>query len=230
MSIVEWIGTTSLNLSFILYLLVYLPQILHNRSMQHALNLSLWMHYILYASYSLDLIYGFSSHLQWQYKTVSIVGLSLLMIQHIQIMYHRYAKKTDVLLCVQFVFLLITGLFTAYFFIFKKIEISERTTQIIGYLSRAGFLFYTLPQIFKNRVIQSAQAISIQFIYLSLMLSILDMASAWCLNWGWPNKLGSPLTICLMCIMLYQMKKYNSQTDALHPNAKCNHTTDGIEK
>lgn len=31
MSLVEWIGNISLNISFILYLIVYIPQLLHNQ-------------------------------------------------------------------------------------------------------------------------------------------------------------------------------------------------------
>lgn len=235
----------SLNLSFVLYLCVYLPQIIHNRKPYHLSNLSIGMHCILYASYCLDLIYGFSSDLQWQYKTVSVVGLTLLSIQHLQITYHqlrqkkgnapRHPKRSERSLgdnanlvpssikhfanlrrsftTVRIMFNLtllftITGLII-YFFLVKQIHLPKQTTQTIGYLSRAGFLIYTLPQIMKNHALKSADAISIPFIYLSLVLSVLDMTSAWCLNWGWPNKLGSPLTMLLLCVMLIQIKQYD---------------------
>ncbi len=202
------IGEISLNISFVFYLLVYLPQILHNRQSNHLSNLSMGMHFILYTSYCLDLFYGFSSDLQWQYKTVSIVSLTLLVIQHIQLTCHYQAQKKRGWFNFNVLFILTTGASIVYFFIVNQARLSEQTTQTLGYLSRAGFLIYTLPQIMKNRALKSTHAISIKFIYLSLLLSVLDMTSAWCLNWGWPNKLGSPLTMSLMLMMLLQMKKY----------------------
>jgi uncharacterized protein with PQ loop repeat len=204
------IGTISLNISFVFYLLVYLPQILHNRKSNHISSLSMGMHFILYSSYCLDLLYGFSCDLQWQYKTVSVVSLTLLVIQHIQITCHYHTQKKWLLFNFNLIFIFTAGVSIVYFFTVYQASVSELTSQIIGYLSRAGFLIYTLPQIMKNRALKSANAISIKFIYLSLTLSMLDMTSAWCLDWGWPNKLGSPLTMSLMLIMLLQIKKYNS--------------------
>jgi len=204
------IGTISLNISFVFYLLVYLPQIVHNRKFSHISNLSMGMHLILYTSYCLDLFYGFSSDLQWQYKTVSIVSLTLLVIQYIQLICHYKAQKKWWLFNINLLFILTTAASIVYFFIVNTANFSGQTIQTLGYMSRAGFLIYTLPQIMKNWALKSAHAISIKFIHLSLILSMLDMTSAWCLDWGWPNKLGSPLTMSLMLIMLLQMKKYNS--------------------
>jgi len=247
------IGAISLNISFVLYLLVYLPQVFHNRKPNHIPSLSLGMHFILYTSYCLDLFYGFSRDLQWQYKTVSVVSLTLLIIQHLQITYHhspRHPERSEgspgcktnslhgfdqpcaksrrslaslgmtggllgmtwgrLLFNFNLFFLLATGLILYYFFVLQDGHLSEQATQTIGYISRMGFLIYTLPQIMKNRALKTTKAISINFIFLSLTLSMLDMTSAWCLDWGWPNKLGSPLTISLMLIMLMQTRKYHS--------------------
>ena len=202
------IGRMSLNISFIVYLLVYLPQILHNRRKQHLPSLSLPMHYILCSSYCLDVLYGFSSDLQWQYKTVSIVGLILLIVQHVQLSKHYQTQNNARVIHYHRLFLLAISTLILYFFIEKQATLSEQTTQTIGFLSRIGFLMYTVPQIIKNKTLKSTHGISIAFVYLSLTLSILDMTSAWCLDWGWPNKIGPPLTISLSLIMLRQRKKY----------------------
>ena len=204
------LGVISLNLSFVLYLLVYLPQIIHNRKPHHIANLSMGMHFILYSSYCLDLLYGFFSDLQWQYKTVSIASLFILTIQHLQITYHYQTQKKWMSFYFSLFLLAVVGTGMVYFVSTNQNHLSEQTTQSLGYLSRMGFLIYTLPQLLKNRALKSAQAISIPFIYLSLTLSLLDMISAWCLDWGWPNKLGAPLTISLMLIMLLQVKRYHS--------------------
>ncbi len=207
------IGAISLNLSFILYLLVYLPQILHNRASQNLANLSIGMHVILLSSYCLDLIYGFSNHLQWQYITVSVVSLTLLIIQHGQLSLYFLSQKKWQPLNFNLFFIVFACAAVTYFFTIKQATLTVQTTQTIGYLSRAGFLIFTLPQIIKNKTLSSANAICNQYIHLSMILCLLDMTSAWCLDWGWPNKLGSPLTMSLLLMIRHQQKKYRS----MHP-------------
>ena len=81
----SYIGAISLNLSFYIYLIVYIPQVLHNKNIAHIKELSVWLHGLLFISCYADLIYGFSSGLPWQYKVVSIVCTVLVSIQHIQL-------------------------------------------------------------------------------------------------------------------------------------------------
>jgi uncharacterized protein with PQ loop repeat len=202
------IGTISLNIAFILYLGIYLPQILHNRNQSNLKQLSLNTHYLLYLGYVLDLMYGFTLHLPWQYKTVSIVGLSLLLLQHLQIIQSSWLQKNSHALANHVLCLLVTFFIVLYFFIHKQMIFSETTTLGLGFVSRICFLLYLLPQVIKNRISKSCNALSLLFIYLNLGLSILDMIAAWCLNWGWPNKLASPFSVILMGLLLGQVKKY----------------------
>ena len=204
------IGNVCLNTAFVLYLLVYLPQIIHNHQSNHIANLSLKMHFIFYSAYLLDLFYGFSCHLQWQYRIVSIIGVTLLTVQHLQITHHYWTNNKQKWF--NLLFLLLAGMSVLYFFTIAHSVYSDPTTLSIGYVSRLGFLMYTLPQIAKNKRLQSTDANSIQFVYLNLTLSVLDLIAAWCLNWGWPNKLGSPIMVCLMVIMLMQTRKYRPTT------------------
>ena len=217
------VGTISLNLSFVLYLFVYVPQIIHNRNADHLAHLSVSMHGLLYMAYCLDLLYGFSNHLQWQYKTVSVVGLTLLAIQHLQLTGYFWTRQAWSAVQVHAIFLLITGLAVLYFFLIEHGQVSDTRTQTIGYLSRVCFLLYTLPQIIKNNALKSAQAISLNFLYLNISLSTLDLISAWCLDWGWPNKLGSPITACLMLVLLLQRRLYtvHTQTHAANSTRTC---------
>lgn len=200
------LGAISLNTSFVLYLIVYLPQIVHNCTHSHLAQLSIGMHVLLYTAYCLDLLYGFSSHLQWQYQTVSVVGLSLLMVQHLQLTYYFKTQKKRYWVCFNHLFLLTTIGLMLWFFILKNHLLGHFETQWVGYASRAGFLLYVLPQILKNNTLHSKNAISVSFIYLNICLSILDLISAWCLDWGWPNKLASPIMVCFMLVLLFQTK------------------------
>jgi len=198
------IGKLSLNSSFILYLIIYLPQIVHNRHEKHLANLSIHMHWMLYVGYFLDLFYGFSYQLQWQYKTVSIVSLGLLTIQHIQIVRGFWKNKQMNQVCLNLSLFLLMFIAVIYFFNRLDAHLSPNTTLIIGNVSRIIFLIYCLPQIVKNRATNSSNAINVHFIYLSLTLSVLDFISAWCLDWGWPNKLAAPISVVLMLILLKQ--------------------------
>ena len=108
--------------------------------------------------------------------------------------------------------IILTGTFIGlyYFFIPCEATLNAQTIGLIGSIARLCSLTYCLPQVVKNRMLKSTHAISIRFIVLNLMLAILDTASAWCLNWGWPNKLASPLTVLIMSAMLVQVRHYSA--------------------
>lgn len=211
------IGKISLNCSFILYLLMYLPQIYHNYKSPHIASYSLGMHYILYSSLWLDLIYGFSSELPWQYKSVSVIGVILLTIQHLQLTASFLHEQKRYWLTFNLLYLVILSSLIVCFFN-TNATLNTLQIAIIGYTSRLGFIVYTLPQIIKNKRSISAQAISITYVFISLTLAWLDTISAWCLDWGWPNKLASPLTIILLLILLKQCMSASSHKFKVAPN------------
>ena len=203
------IGSISLNISFILYLILYIPQIVHNRKSTNIAQLSLSLHLFLYSSYFFDLCYGFSSHLPWQYKTVSIIGLLLVGIQHIQLMRFFIINRYTLLARLSGIFLVLNFIAIYYFFEIKNGVLAPQTTLLFGTIARVSGLIYCLPQILKNKVSKSANALSLHFLYLNLTLALLDTISSWCLDWGWPNKLAAPVNIVIMLIMINQIKKYN---------------------
>ena len=205
------LGHASLNISFLLYLVVYIPQVLHNRRLTNIAQLSLVMHFLLYTSYFFDLLYGMASHFQWQYQTVSVVGLSLIILQHFQLTHYFRVTKRFFLMATNLIILTLTLLGLYYFFVSCQRTLNPQTILVIGSIARFCSLTYCLPQLLKNRFLKSAHAISIRFIYLNLTLAILDTISSWCLDWGWPNKLASPLTVFIMVMMKMQIKAYSSR-------------------
>jgi uncharacterized protein with PQ loop repeat len=206
------LGNLSLNISFFLYLIVYLPQIQHNRKPAHLKQLSLTLHIMIIASFLLDYAYSVLLPLPWQYQTVAIIALSLLGIQHIQLMQLAWRNKHLKRFLGLNVFLYIILFALIYFFYLGPTHYSRNMILFIGYIARIGFLIYVLPQIIQNYRMRSAKALNPLFLKLSLFLSSLDLISAWCLNWGWPNKLGTPLNILLTLILLWQMKHYRDST------------------
>ncbi len=202
------LGAMALNCTFIVYVGVYLPQILHNRAEDHIVNLSPSMHLLLYAGYLFDLLYGFSQGLPWQYKTVSVVGLTLMLVQHLQLTRSLIKRRKQRLVYLYWLVLAGSMLAIVYFFTVIGGLLALKTSLALGYLSRLCFLLYTLPQIIKNNALKLANALSVSYLYLSLLLTVLDMIAAWCLHWGWPNKLGDPVSLLMLSILLWQMKHY----------------------
>jgi len=216
------IGAMSLNLSFGLYLILYIPQIIHNRKSTNIAQLSLNLHLLLYVSYFFDLCYGFSMHLPWQYKTVSIIGLLLIGIQHLQFI--QYFMNTQRLFLTQLSisFLIINFGAIYYFFSIAHATLPQETTILVGTIARFAGLMYCLPQMIKNKFTQSANALSVHFLRLNFTLALLDTISSWCLDWGWPNKIAAPISMMFMTIILGQIKKYRETSNkitkqTLHP-------------
>lgn len=202
------IGQISLNISFVLYLVIYLPQIWHNRDPENLKQLSFGLHYIIVTSYSLDLAYSLLKPLPWQYQTVSIVALSLLAIQHLQLIRLALARHNRYLLAglVGSIVLAVAAIYS--YGKYHAFLTLPTITLTIGYLSRTGFLIYMLPQIMRNFKHKSADALSTTFLNLSLFLTTLDLISAWCLQWGWPNQVGTPITLLLTVILRLQQRFY----------------------
>lgn len=196
------IGLFSLNISFVLHLILYLPQVLHNRRDAHIQYLSINMHLILFFCYFLDIFYGFASNMQWQYRTVSIVGFSLLVIQYTQIIYYLITNGNKHLSRIHTLILASSICCVYYFFANLNGIISVTETLLAGYISKGLFIISTIPQIIKNWRVKNKSAISIYFILLSITIACLDTITAWTLNWGWPNKLTSPIMIFMLAMML----------------------------
>jgi uncharacterized membrane protein (UPF0136 family) len=218
--VLSFIGNISLNISFVLYLIVYIPQIIHNQKVENIAQLSFGLHLLLFSSYSFDLVYGFASQLPWQYKTVSTVGLLLVTVQHIQLIKFFVNKQLLLRLTLSIFLIILNCIAIYYFFIIQHRVLDSNNTFIVGTAARICGLIYCFPQIIKNCILKSANAISLKYIYLNLVLALLDTCSSWSLNWGWPNKVAAPCSVVIMLLMLYQINKYEHRVNLLIYNSK----------
>lgn len=203
------LGMLSLNLAFVLYLFVFLPQIWHNRNSAYLQNLSPMMHSVLYFGVLLDLFYGFANDFQWQYKTVSVVSLLVLTIQHLQLLrfFYRHGDGWALVLHSSVGLLMLAGLL--HFFLGMEHMLSATSALLVGYGSRVCYQLYAIPQILKNRKSHDANAMSRYFLSINSVLLILDTVSAWCLDWGWPAKLSPPISLMMMAVLLYQRRSFS---------------------
>lgn len=213
----ETIGALSLNISFILYLVLFFPQLLHNLIYKKTKNLSLLMHSILVLANCADLIYGFGRHMQWQYRTVTIVALACLVIQGIQICtYSRFDKRLFKTNLATIIFLNLIVLYAIYSVWMENLTVTTMIT--IGAIAHLGFITYSIPQIIKNYRLRTTSGISIYFVGLSIFLGICDTVSAWALQWDLPSKIGSPIMVMLGMILFSQFFTLRKKTPIHSPD------------
>lgn len=193
------LGHIFLNLAFGLYLVLYIPQLIHNSRFKNFAHMSFLMHVMLFQAYSCDLIYAVVKPMPWQYICVSCVGLICLSIQHIQWLMYCLKQKNNLFKpyvmtsCFVFGWPILLWLLT-------------NNLHIIAWCSRMLFLLHFLPQIIKYHTHPAERdAIDIKYLLLSLSLSACDLGAAWCLSWDLPNLWGTFLSLILKFILLGQI-------------------------
>ena len=206
----QLIGNIALNISFAIYLVLYLPQVIHNFRRRSTDGLSFLMHVILVIGYTADMMYGFGRHMQLQYCLVSIIGLVCLGVQHFQIGYYDKFSANYVAASL----LLVAWLGYALYAIIGPVLPAHDYINA-GYVAWATGVLYTFPQIWKNYRFASTMGVSLLFIVFDIISSSCDSVSAWCLHWDLPSKIGSPIECLLgfvLLIQVYYFKRYLSQS------------------
>lgn len=193
------IGTITLNLSFFTYLVLYLPQVIHNLRRKSTEGLSFLMHVFLVIGYMADVMYGFGRHMQLQYRLVSIIGLICLAVQHFQFGY--YHKPTWKYISVTFLLFSYMG-YVLYSLLGPVMPAQDYIDA--GYIAWGVGVVYTLPQVWKNYRFSSTLGVSILFIVFDILSSTCDSISAWCLHWDLPSRMGSPIEAALGVLLLVQ--------------------------
>lgn len=198
----QFIGQCFLNISFALYLVLYLPQLIHNAKFKTFNHMSKFMHFMILQAYVCDLFYGLSKGMPWQYITVSSIGTIYLFIQHVQwMLFNKQQHLKNHLFYIAGSVLCVWPMLLWYFF-------PENHTQIHfqAWLSRILFILHFLPQIIKNyRREDMADSISPNYLILSFSLTVTDLISAWCLKWDTANLTGSMIGLMLKTFLAYQI-------------------------
>ena len=198
------IGEITLNISFALYLFLYVPQLWRNIKYKRVADLSFAFHALLFIAATADLYYGFGRIHQWQYRVVSLVMFSCLLAQHIQLFFYQNKLKLIILSLV--IISMLLGLFYLIYFSLPH----SRLYITMGWAERIGYWLYLLPQILKNRsrhlhsISSSARAISPVFVTIGLLTAVLDTVSARSFSWGSPSLYGAPIAVVLHLWVLYQ--------------------------
>ncbi|MBK2336141.1 PQ-loop repeat-containing protein [Francisella tularensis] len=195
----ENFGYITLNISLIIYFIIFLPQTIHNQFKHKTFEISLWTHSLMIIANSLDLIYAIGFNMQWQYILVDIILLSFLTIQQLQILNDRREK---------YMFIHTISIFLYLFLVIVVIYFTSLSNQILlwfGSISGVIYNLYWLPQIYKNYRQKQAEGFSIFYLGLSLFSIVCDINSAIFL--GWPL-ISVIVSSCLSILVLTQIIQY----------------------
>lgn len=209
------IGSVALNCAFILYLIHYFPQLIHNTRKEKLQRVSLHFHGLLGLSYLTDLSYGFGLQLPWQYRLVSIIGVVCISIQHWQLM--KVHAKTSLF---QGYSVLLGSLFLL-FFITLLFTVDNAWFLGMGYISQGTALVFMLPVIVNNWKKQNAQSLSLGYLGLNTLCYTSTFTAAVCLHWPLPSKLGTLFGLACLFILMSQTFWYKHSN---HSITSCNNS------
>lgn len=201
------IGIIALNITLVVYLVLYLPQVNHNLKRRSVDGLSFLMHTLLLIGYIADMMYGFGRHMQWQYRAISVTGFVVLMMQHFQFGYFKQITRMYVLTTIA---LMLWLAFVVLSII--KLQLSVNVYIHAGMLAWLVGIVYLMPQLWKNYRFSSAAGVSLAFIYLDLITTGCDSIAAWCLRWDYPSRFGTPIEFVLGVMLLFQYYYYQSKS------------------
>lgn len=209
------IGEISLSISTVVYIVWFVPQLWMNYQRKSTDGLSLWMHGLLLLGYSADLLYGFGRHMQWQYRLVTVVGLFFLCLEHVQFAIYGDRTKSEKINFVVLTFILI-AVFVYAVLNFTWLHHSKQYYDIAGFTSDMCWMSYVFPQIIKNVYQRSTRGLSVWFVLISILLSLLDVTSTFALHWDWPSILSECITLLKKSILVFQIIYYRNKKSVIN--------------
>lgn len=211
------LSTYLLNISVTLYLIRYIPQLLHNHLRKKTHHISLWSHTILLIGYLADTGYGIACAMPWQYRLVSCSGLAMLLIQHGQLghqCWQQYrlnvsfnTKRWRVYIgCTLLILLLSMTLALPQLFGYKKIF--HHFNIGLGYIALIAWLTYQPLQIRFNRNQKTTDGFHSSFIIIGLGIGLCDLACGLLLSWPLPSILSALWSLTTHLVWLAQWLHY----------------------
>ena len=201
------LGYITLNISLMIYLVLFLPQTIHNQLYHKTKHISLWTHSLMLMAISLDLIYAIGSFINWQYILVDSVLLFFLMIQQFQILNDNKCNKMYLHSIGVIVYMCIV------MYIIAFINIYNQKIEILGYISGFIYTVYWFPQLYKNFITKAANGFGIIYLILTMVVLTCDLISAVSLSWPMPSLLTSVFLIIITALLIFQYYFYNTNSD-----------------
>ena len=204
------IGHVALSASFCFYCIYFLPQIWHNAKAANAQSLSRFLHLLFVFGAACDWVYGAGHHLPWQYRLVTFIFLSLLLVQHIQIRPDgKYPLKDKRYLITSAVVLLTYA--AAFLLATVAAHYPTSTLNAFGFISSTCWMAAFIPQLVKNYRRRSGLGISHLFIAITFVTAGLDFIAAVYLRWPLPSLVAPPILAALHALCWLQQRYYRSK-------------------
>ena len=203
------IGHITLNISLLVYLIYFIPQIIHNHRQNTTADISLSTHSLMIAANIMDLIYGFGFSLEWQYRLVTILTLSFLMIQQFQILkaqFNTALRIHTIAICLIIAIIILL--------IYSNI-MPHSLLITAGIISSVIYCGYWIPQIILNFKLKKADGFSIVYLRLVFIACVCDLTSAISLGWPYPSVITPIIIMSMILVIFYQRKKYKKTQDHL---------------
>lgn len=195
------IGQITLNTSLLIYLIYFLPQIIHNQWHRKTAQISVWTHWGMLCANSFDLIYGYGYQLPWQYLTVTWISLTFIMLQQWQIyLQSQYKGFYQHMLAHGVLIVAIVMAMTPY---------ASSLLWILGFISVGLYSLYWLPQIIKNAHTRKAEGFSVWFIVLNFTALGCDLCSALIFGWPLPSLISPIVIMVLLSVLMLQYHYYS---------------------
>ncbi|AIT09307.1 hypothetical protein LO80_04540 [Candidatus Francisella endociliophora] len=200
----QTLGKITLNISFLIYLIQFVPQIIHNFREKHALNnISLLTQFGMLIVVLCNLIQAIGFNLNWQYLTIVVVYLIGITIQQIQISFNnKHQSKNLNIIFVMLFFITILAISSKSYFIFEA----------AGTISLIVHFLYWLPQIYKNYKQQIFVGYGDLFIIFAWLGVICDLCSSFLLNWPIIVKTNIIAMFVIISILALQKLYYHKNS------------------
>lgn len=208
------LGSLTLQISFGLYLCMIATQIFHNIKRRSITGLSWIMHVVLLSSYVCDIGYALGTYMPWQYYSISLAGAGMLSIQHFQFWRYRTGRAP------RSYFYVTSGLLVLLVIILSRLAhraAHQQLFTLLGFVSVLGWNGADLPQLFVNRRLRSTAGLALPYVLLGILGISCDILTAYGLNWGLPNKIGAPVSLCLKLTLLAQFWLYRQSPSSAKP-------------
>ncbi|MFV9931305.1 MAG: PQ-loop repeat-containing protein [Francisella endosymbiont of Hyalomma asiaticum] len=193
-------GQIVLNVSFVLYSVQFVPQIIHNFKNKQALsNISILTQFGIFITVLSNIVETIGFGYDWQYAVVAIIYLLGVCIQQLQI--SIFYKKMPEVVNISFIILFAIAMLA----MGSNYHIVYQFADYIGFVVNT---IYWVPQIFKNYKQKRFDGFSLGFILIAFIVTCLYITSSFLLSWDLIFKINALIMSPIITVLVIQKFYY----------------------
>lgn len=212
MTTIQLIGVYTINISFALHFVVYIPQIIHNRKYKKNMEISPITQCAMLLAYGSNVIFGITHSMPWQYATISMVLLLPTLFQQYQMYISKSYKMAWHIFAIVWAMVIVAVisiyLMGDYLPAFINYLFDKVTYQTVNIASTI-YMLYWLPQIYRNFKNKTANGFAMIFLYIGLAEAILNTFTAIAYEYPLISLITGIEVGIMLLIVMYQYYLYN---------------------